>query len=947
MRLSWNEIRQRAAAFAQSWEGKGYEKGETQLFYQELFHIFDVPVRRVAVFEKQVAKLDDAQGYIDLFWPGVLLVEQKSKGRNLAKARQQALDYMHGLPDAEHPRYMLLSDFESFELYDLDEDEATFFALEDLPHHVEKLGFIAGVQKRTFRDQDPVNIEASEMVGAIHDALKDTGYTGHDLERLLVRLVFCLFADDTGIFNPRDLFQELIETRTREDGSDLGGWLMHLFQVLNTAEEDRLTSLDEDLKKFPYVNGDLFAEPLSIPAFTAELRQAVINACAFDWSAISPAIFGSLFQSVMDADERRAKGAHYTTEKNILKLIEPLFLDELHAEFARLKARKDTRRRVELQAFQKKLASLTFFDPACGCGNFLVISYRELRRLETDVIRELMDYERDAEGELQRRFDAAELSLVNVDQFFGIELEEFPARIAETAMWMMDHIMNNRLSLEFGLNAARFPLRASPSILAAEDALEIDWAQLLPPEKCSYILGNPPFRGAKFQSADQRAQIRRIADLGGSGGTLDFVTGWFLKAVAYVRATPPGKGGARIAFVSTNSITQGEQVAQLWPLLFGKYRMEISFAHRTFSWGSDARGKAHVHVVIIGLDRREDVPKERRLFSYDDVNGNPHESRHKVLTAYLIDGSLLINHHLTVKEVSKPINGMPKLVTGSKPIDDGNLILNEAEKAELIKESPALTPYVRPFLGSREFLNGGRRSILYLADCPLDLIAASSDVRSRLTQVRQFREKSRSRPTQAIAALPSQFHVTVVPNGAYLAVPQVSSERREYIPIGWLEPPTIPSDKLRVLQEATLTEFACLTSVMHMAWMRTVTGRMKSDYMYSVGVVYNTFPLPPVSQEKLSKLEPLARAVLDARSEHPDATLAQLYDPDLMPPGLRKAHRALDRAVDAMYRKAPFASDRERVEHLFTLYEKMITPIEAAAAAKPRRKRKKQASKTA
>ena len=520
MRLSWNEIRARAAAFAEEWQDAAYEKGETQSFYNDFFNIFGVKRRTVARYEEHVKRLDNSSGYIDLFWPGVLLVEQKSAGRDLTKAYGQAGDYFDALSEQERPRYILVSDFQTLELRDLDERERTFFALADLPQHVEKFGFILGVQKRTFKDQDPVNIQASELMGHLHDALEQSGYTGHDLELFLVRTVFCLFADDTGIFEPRDIFLDLLENRTREDGSDLGLWLSRLFQVLDTPEDKRQKALDEDLARFPYVNGDLFRGPLRIPDFDSPMRQALLDACRFDWTALSPAIFGALFQSVMQPAQRRSQGAHYTTEKNILKVIEPLFLDDLRAEFARLKARKDTHRRLELHRFQQRLGTLRFLDPACGCGNFLIIAYRELRGLEIAVLKELYAYRDDAEtGEL----DAAALSVVNVDQFYGIEVGEFPTHIAETALWMMDHIMNNRLSLEFGQTFVRIPLTKSPHILHA-DALEADWANLLPPEECSYVFGNPPFVGAKFQSREQRAQVRRIAALGKTGGTLDYVT---------------------------------------------------------------------------------------------------------------------------------------------------------------------------------------------------------------------------------------------------------------------------------------------------------------------------------------------------------------------------------------------------------------------------------------
>ena len=663
MRLSWNEIRARAAEFTREWADAAYEKGETQSFYNAFFEIFGVQRRTVARYEEHVQRLDNTSGFIDLFWPRVLLVEQKSAGRDLTAAREQAGTYFDALPERDRPRFQLLCDFQSFELLDRDEREETCFALADLPQHVEKFGFIIGVQRRTFRDQDPVNIEASELIARLHDALKASGYDGHDLERFLVRTVFCLFADDTGIFEPRDIFLQFIEERTAADGADLGPWMARLFQVLNTPPNRRSRALDEDLARFPHVNGDLFAEPLRIPDFDAAMRQALLDAGQFDWTAISPAIFGALFQSVMEPADRRAQGAHYTTEKNILKVIEPLFLDDLRGEFQRLQARRDGRAVADLRKFRDKLGTLRLFDPACGCGNFLIIAYRELRTLEIDVLREI------ASRATATQLALAVQSVVEVDQFYGIEIGEFPARIAATALWMMDHIMNNRLSLEFGQTYARIPIEKSPHIRNA-DALEIDWAEVLPPDECSYVFGNPPFGGSKFQSSEQRAQVRRVAALGGSGGTLDYVAAWFIRAGDYVWRAQPAEASKspRIGFVATNSITQGEQVAQLWPLLLDHRRLEIAFAHRTFAWGSDARGKAHVHVVIIGLDAAGHAPRERRLFAYEDINGEPLEGRHAVITPYLVDGSALVNPHLVVREEGRPINGLIQLLTGSQPV---------------------------------------------------------------------------------------------------------------------------------------------------------------------------------------------------------------------------------------------------------------------------------------
>lgn len=931
MRLSWNEIRVRAATFAKEWKGEGYEKGQTQLFYRDFFDVFGMPVRRVATFEEPVKKLGEKRGFMDLFWKGVLLVEQKSVGLDLEKAKTQALDYFPGLKDADLPRYVLLSDFQTFELFDLDEDEKIAFSLSDLPKHVEKLGFILGVQKRSFKDQDPVNIKASELVGKLHDALEESGYVGHDLEQFLVRIVFCLFADDTGIFEPRGIFLDLLENRTREDGSDLGGWLAQLFQVLDTREERRAKVLDSDLAQFPYVNGDLFKEPLRIPSFDSKMRRRLIEACQFDWSAISPAIFGSLFQSVMNKQERRAQGAHYTTEKNIMKVIGPLFLDDLLAEFARLKARKDSRRRVELQAFHERLAELTFFDPACGCGNFLIIAYREIRALELEVLKELRTYRED---DKTMELDVTDLSVINVDQFYGIEISEFPARIAETAMWMIDHIMNNRLSLEFGQTYVRIPLQKSPHIHPG-DALELDWTAVLAPEKCKYVFGNPPFAGAKYQTNLQRAQVRRIAALGNSGGTLDFVAAWFIKAGEYLRTS-----SARIGFVATNSITQGEQVAQLWPTLFKKCQLEISFAHRTFAWGSDARGKAHVHVVIIGLTKREMEPKSKRLFEYADIDGDPVELACSSLTAYLFDAANLKNRHLVVQEASRPKFGQARMISGCQPIDDGQYIFETLEDRDsFLKQEPSSAKFIRPYLSGVDFITGEGRWILALQDAtPADLKGMPA-VLQRIKTVKAFRAKSKRAQTKAIANHPTKFNVEVIPASPFLAVPEVSSETRDYIPIGWLEPPVIPSNKLRFILNGSALEFAVLTSAMHMAWSKYVGGRLKSDYQYSIGINYNCFPWPIMNAAQAAEIERLGKAVVAARQKHASATLAELYDPTVMPSNLRSAHQSLDRAVDRLYQRAGFSSDRERAEHLIGLYENMMAPLVTAGASKVRRKR--------
>lgn len=931
MRLDWNEVRARASRFVQEWGDAHYEKGETQSFYNDFFEVFGVPRRRVASFERRVNVGPGEHGFIDLFWPGKLLVEQKSAGRDLRIAKEQAKKYFPGLKDHELPRYVLLSDFQNFELYDLDidPDRPVSVRLQELPDRVQDFGFLVGQEKRVFKDQDPANVAAAELMGSLHDALEKSGYAGHDLERLLVRLLFCLFADDTGIWGRLGLFEDFVAERTREDGTDLGPLLIHLFEVLNTPEDRRQRNLDADLTRFPYINGDLFGERLPPPAFDKDMRDRLLGACGFNWEKISPAIFGSLFQSVMNKAERRKKGAHYTSEKNILKVVEPLFMDDLRAEFTRIKERRDTGRKKALEDFHARISKLTFFDPACGCGNFLVIAYREMRLLEIDVLRELYP-----KGQLVT--DIGLYTRVNVDRFYGIEIGEFPARIAEVAMWMMDHIMNARLSAEFGESYLRIPLRASPNIRHG-DALEIDWAEVLPPQSCSYVLGNPPFIGAKMQSEAQRAQVIRLAALGKSGGSLDYVAAWFIKAGAYVRAA--GANAPRIGFVATNSITQGEQVAQLWPVLFRRYGLEIAFAHRTFQWMSDARGKANVHCVIIGLVPREDEPKEKRLFSYEDKKGDPVETRYARLSAYLVDATRLSDPHITVVERSRPLSTTKQLIIGSKPIDDGNLILTKNERSNMLESDPNIARFICPFVGSEEFINGTERYILALHTALPEEIRRSPPVLRRVAAVREYRLKSRSKQTRLLADRPSLYHVNVVPDRPYLVIPKVSSEKREYIPIGWILPPVIASDLLFVLEDASLFDFGIITSKMHMSWVSYVGGRLKSDYRYSASIVYNNFPWPECNEITIKNIENLSRSILDVRELYKSNNFADLYDPLTMPPELRKAHRALDLAVDRLYRREPFSSDRERVEHLFGLYEKMTATL--FTTEKPKRRRTK------
>lgn len=671
MPLSWNEIRDRALAFSRDWKHAESEEADAKSFWDAFFQVFGVPRRRFATFEQRVKQIDGKEGYIDLLWKGVLLIEHKSRGKDLDRAYQQARDYFPGIKDRDLPRYILVSDFARFRLYDLERDAIHEFKLSQLKDRLKLFGFIAGYQVQEIKPQDPVNIKAVEQMGRLHDLLKASGYSGHPLEVLLVRVLFCLFADDTGIFQPAQAFRSWLEERTAEDGSDLGPRLAQLFQVLNTPERDRSKALDEQLTAFPYVNGRLFDEQLPLAAFDAKMRETLLDCCGLDWSAISPAIFGALFQSIMDAKARRNLGAHYTSEENILKLIKPLFLDDLWAEFERVKGNRN-----KLFEFHKKLRTLTFFDPACGCGNFLVISYRELRKLELELLRVV--YQGDLDRG-QRHLDVHQQITLNVDQFFGIEIEEFPAQIAQVALWLIDHQMNLRASDEFGQYFARIPLVATPHIVNG-NALRIEWSEVLHPERCSYLFGNPPFVGAMVMNDAQREDMASVfTDLKGYG-VLDYVSAWYWKAARYA-----GTLSTQCAFVSTNSITQGEQVGLLWAPLMERLGFAIRFAHRTFRWSNEAKGVAAVHCVIIGFQRGE--PAARALYEYDDVDGEAHRTTPSHINPYLIDGpdAFLVNR-------DAPLFPVPGMRYGSMPRDGGQLILSQEARDELLRECPGASP---------------------------------------------------------------------------------------------------------------------------------------------------------------------------------------------------------------------------------------------------------------
>lgn len=942
MPLSWNEIKARATSFSKEWQDTQREEADAKPFLDAFFNVFDVSRKKIGTFEHKVKKLNDADGYIDLLWKAVILVEMKSRGKDLDKAFTQAKEYTQQLPEHELPKYILVCDFNTFKLFDTEEQTTHQFELKDFVKHVNLFGFISGWQKKTYKEQDPANIKAAMLMGKLHDRLEEIGYTGHVLEIYLVRILFCLFAEDTTIFNKQQ-FQDYLEQRTAKDGSDLAARLQELFQVLNTAQDKRFKNIDEQLAEFPYVNGRLFEEPLPTASFDSAMRQALLNCCYLDWSRISPAIFGSMFQSVMNPKERRNLGAHYTSEKNILKLIKPLFLDELWAEFEKVKTTTNGLRKLH-----DKISKLRFLDPACGCGNFLIIAYRELRLLEIEILRLLL------KG--QTVTDIGSYILLDVDKFYGIEYEEFPAQIAQVAMWLADHQMNMEAGLVFGDYYVRLPLRKSATIIHG-NALRIDWNNLIKHiqidieaenttlilnepaaeynvnvktknltivderkgqekkidlgNKFDYILGNPPFIGKSLQNPEQKEDMQRVfAGINGSG-VLDYVAAWYIKAAQLIQNT-----NTRIAFVSTNSISQGEQVGILWNLLFNHYKIKIHFAHRTFKWGNEARGNAAVHVVIIGF-ANFDI-EEKKIFEYDDVKGEPYAVKVKNINPYLVEGK---DDFLPSRR--KPMCNVPDMLYGNKIVDGGFYLFTDEEKLNFISAESKSEKYFKPILSGEEFINGKNRWVLYLKDVnPFELQTMPS-VLERVINVKKYRQASRKKQTQETALTPTLFAEPRQPISDFLLIPRTSSENRNYIPLGFFTKDFIVNDSCTALPNATIFHFGIMSSIMHMVWAKYTCGRLKSDFRYSNTLVYNNFPWPENPSDKQKEtVEKAAQAVLDARLQFPNNSLADLYDPNTMPPVLVKAHQQLDKAVDLCYRPQAFINETKRIEYLFELYDK-------------------------
>ena len=919
--LNINTIRQRATAFAKEFAKADYEMGEAQNFIRGLCNVFGLDYRRAVRFEERVKKLGGKKGRIDGFFPGKLLVEMKSAGVDMDKAYLQATDYFHGLKDEAMPDYVLVCDFANLHLYNLETKDPPYkVKLADFPQHIEAFLFMAEYEAVAIQEEIKANELAAEKMAGLHDAIKATGYAGKDLETYLVRLLFCLFADDTALFERKGVFLDYLVNHTKVDGSDLHGALAGLFDTLNRPRDKRPKNIPEHLDRFPYVNGALFQDALAQCYFDEAVRTTLVECAHLDWSQISPAIFGALFQAIMHFDDeaatgkpkkRREFGAHYTSETNILKAIKPLFLDELREELKTIR-----RNKAKLTAFHQRLSTLNFFDPACGCGNFLVIAYRELRLLELDVIEAL--WGKDLTGQI----DVDTLILCNVNQFHGIEIDPSAAQIAKVALWLTDHQMNLEVQ-RFGNYYKRLPLEKQGNIVCG-NALRLEWASVLPPAQCSIIMGNPPFVGYSYQSKQQKADLEGVFKGVKGAGVLDYVCAWYGKAADYIQANP----NVPVAFVSTNSICQGEQVTLLWGYLLAK-GIRIQFAHRTFRWSNEGRGVAAVHCVIVGFGLHE--PKQRMIYDYgDNIAGEPIGTVASNINPYLVDAPTVL-----IDKRRKPIcQGVPEMTRGSSPIDGGNLLLTQEEAIAIKSNDEIAARFIRPYLMGDEFINGIDRYCLWLKDSTAVDRKASPEIQRRMQAVKAMRLASPKVATQHLAETPYLFGEVRVPlSPNYLAIAKVSSERRQFVPIGYLDGQVICGDKLFFLTETELFHFGMLCSTMHNAWMRTVCGRLKSDYSYSNTIVYNNFPWPDTPSDKQTAvIEQAAQAILDTRkaeaqrcAEHGQAcSLATLYAPGNLPADLLKAHQALDKAVDAAYAYKGGKEDAARVAFLFGLYQQLV-----------------------
>lgn len=895
--LSWDEIETNAIMFSKRWRNcEGNERQEAQTFEKDFMSVFGIDWHE-GLHEYQVYDNEGKVGYVDYLLPGKILIEMKSKGDSLILAYNQGYAYTKCLKESEYPEILMVSDFENIQITDL-KTMKTFkkFKVSELKKKIRMLGILAGYKTDvTFKTDIEVNTDASYKMAKLHDKLKENGYIGKNLEVYLVRLLFCLFAEDTGIFQS-GCFEEYI-LKSKNDGSDLSARMMALFSTLNTPEKDRMKTLPIELSKFRYINGKLFSESLPPAFFDDKMRRIILDCCSFNWGYISPAIFGAMFQGVMNPKERRELGAHYTSEENILKLIKPLFLNSLWDEFEKCKISVD-----QLKVFHEKIASLTFLDPACGCGNFLIITYRELRLLEFEILKMTFD------NKQMRLVDAA--CRVSINQFYGIEIEEFPSQIAYVGLLLMKHQMDMEVSNYFGLNYIDFPIKDTANIVHG-NALKLSWDEVVKRENLSYIIGNPPFIGARHMNKEQKGDLLEIFKNIKGNGNIDYVCAWYKKASEYMEHTY-----IKAAFVSTNSIVQGEQASILWKPLMKKNNVSIDFAYRTFSWGNSAKGNAAVHCVIIGFSLNGSNSKKKLFLENNELILT------KNINSYLVDceNTFIVNR-------KTPICDIPKICMGSMPNDGGFLLFTDEEKIEFETKSPESSKWFKRYVGAYEFINNIDRWCLWLEDVNLSELKKSKAVIDRISKVKEFRVKSKRAATKKLADIPMKFGEIRQPQNKYILIPAHSSEKRRYIPIGFMSPDVICSNANFIIPNATFYEFGILTSKIHNIWIRTVCGRIKSDYRYSSSIVYNNFPWPKIAEKSKLLIIDLAQEILNVRNKYPNESLDILYDDLLMPKELLKAHQNLDKEVAKLY-GVDNVSDDKIMKKLFNMYNKIIKDIE-------------------
>lgn len=922
---SLQQIRSNASKFAREWGGaEGYERGEAQSFVRDLLAVYGITHTRAGLYEYRAKRHSTGkQGYIDALIPGQVVIEMKSTGRDLGAAERQASDYLDGLTDVEMPRYVLTSDFKTFRLIDLENlaDGAVTFTLEELPSEAEHLGFLAGYGVRKFGsvEQEKASIKAAKLMAELWGELEGSGFTDHEASIFMVRTLFALYADDAAVWE-RDQFFEYIETRTAEDGSDLGGKVATLFQAMARPLDQRTKHLDELIQRFPYVNGGIFEEQLSLPSFDKSMRDTLLQCCAFNWAEISPAIFGSLFQAVKDKEARRGLGEHYTTETNIKKLIGPMFLDDLRHRFD-----EHFHDAGKLRALRRDMGEMRFLDPAAGCGNFLVVTYREMRQLDLEVLLRLQ--------ELGSKKEAASLLFleehlpVSLDHFHGIEIEEWPAQIARTALHLAEHQANQAMELALGEGPETLPLTKVETIYVG-NAIRTDWAKVVEPTQHLDILGNPPFIGISGRSNEQIEDLK-FAFGHNYHGSLDYVTAWYVKAVELFKS---GDYAGEFAFVSTNSITQGEPVPSLFgPIFAAGWR--IKFAHRSFAWTSEAPGAAVVHCSIVGFDQHTRRPCS--LFDYEKPKGPPRrvavQSR---INAYLVDGA-----NVLVEPRPQPLSPtMPAVRYGNKPTDGGGFIVESGDHPAFAAD-PITSKYLRRYVGARELLHNEPRWCLWLEDMEPGDLGRSALLKERVERVRAMRLDSAAETTRAAAATPHLFRQIAATPTSYLCIPRHVSELRPHFPAALLPPEAIASDATFIADDPDGVAFALLSSSAFITWQRTIGGRIKSDLRFNKLLTWNTFPLPSPTPEQRTAIIAGGQAVLAARELHPDRSLADHYNPLAMDPALLAAHRTLDKAVDKVFGLSGSVDHDQRLKALFACYEKLIAAEQLTISKARKRKR--------